>query len=75
MSSESLANLAKIGKLKAQPPTQAEFDGLLRSGRTRLKDAQNPASALESRFELVHGTPGRMIPGNEVRVANLRALC
>jgi hypothetical protein len=49
-----LANLAKIGKLKAEPPTQAEFDGLLRSGRTRLKDAQNPANALESRFDLAY---------------------
>ena len=54
MSSESLANLAKIGKLKAEPPAQAEFDGLLRSGRTRLKDAQNPANALESRFDLAY---------------------
>ena len=49
-----MANLAKIGKLKAQPPTRAEFDGLLRSGRTRLKDAQNPANALESRFDLAY---------------------
>ena len=49
-----MANLAKIGKLKAEPPAQAEFDRLLRSGRTRLKDAQNPANALESRFDLAY---------------------
>ena len=49
-----MANLAKIGKLKAEPPAQAEFDGLLRSGRTRLEDAQYPANALESRFDLAY---------------------
>ena len=54
MTSEQLANLVKIGKLKAEPANQAEFDGLLRSGRTRLKDAQNPVNALESRFDLAY---------------------
>jgi len=49
-----LANLAKIGSLKAEPPAQAEFDGLLRSGRTRLNDALNAANALESRFTLAY---------------------
>jgi hypothetical protein len=54
MSSENLANLAKIGKLKAEPPAQPEFDGLLRAGRTRLNDAKNTANALESRFDLAY---------------------
>lgn len=54
MNSENLANLAKIGKLKAEPPAQPEFDGLLRAGRTRLNDANNPANALESRFDLAY---------------------
>ena len=49
-----MANLAKIGSLKAEPPAQAEFDGLLRSGRTRLNDALNAANALESRFTLAY---------------------
>ncbi len=49
-----MANLAKIGKLKAEPPAQAEFDGLLHSGRIRLKDARNAANALESRFDLAY---------------------
>jgi hypothetical protein len=45
--------LAGPGKaLRAEPPDAAEFVGLLRSGRTRLKDAGNPALALESRFDL-----------------------
>jgi hypothetical protein len=54
MSSENLANLAKIGKLKAEAPAQAEFDALLKSGKIKLNDAQNPANALESRFDLAY---------------------
>ena len=49
-----MANLSKIGSLKPEPPAQAEFDGLLRSGRTRLNDALNTAIALESRFTLAY---------------------
>jgi hypothetical protein len=48
-----LDNLAGPGKpLRAEPPDAAEFAGLLRSGRTRLKDASNKSLALESRFDL-----------------------
>lgn len=54
MTSKNLENLAKIGKLKAEPPAQAEIDGLLRSGSTRLNDARKPANALESRFDLAY---------------------
>ncbi len=54
MGSENLANLAKIGKLKVEPPAQEEFEGLLQSGKTRLKDALNMANALESRFDLAY---------------------
>lgn len=52
--SSPLDNLARIGQLKAEPPAQAEFDGLLRSGRVRLADAQNRALSLESRFDLAY---------------------
>lgn len=38
--------------LRAEPPDAAEFAGLLRSGRARLKDASNKGLALESRFDL-----------------------
>ena len=48
--SNSLENLAKIGQLKAEPPSQGEIDGLIASGRKRLKDAKNSANALESRL-------------------------
>ena len=45
MTSSSLDNLVRVGQLKTEPPTQAEFDGLVRSGRVRLADAGNPAIA------------------------------
>ena len=54
MTSSPLDNLVRIGLLKAEPPVQAEFDGLVRSGRVRLMDAENPVLALESRFDLAY---------------------
>jgi hypothetical protein len=54
MSSENLANLVKIGRLKSEPPAQKEFDGLLRAARIGLTDAQKLALALESRFSLAY---------------------
>lgn len=54
MVSLPLDNLVRIGKLKAEPPAQAELDGLARSGSVRLRDAQNSALSLESRFDLAY---------------------
>lgn len=54
MISPELENLARIGKLKREPPSAPEFDGLLRSGAARLADAVNPALAPESRFDLAY---------------------
>ena len=54
MSSSPLDNLVRVGQLKTEPPVQAEFDGLLRSGRVRLTDVENPALALKSRFDLAY---------------------
>jgi hypothetical protein len=51
---ETLQNLAKIGKLKPEPPDQGEFDGLVRSAGRKLPDAQNPALAPDSRFILAY---------------------
>ncbi|MBI4990209.1 MAG: hypothetical protein HZC23_15450 [Rhodocyclales bacterium] len=51
---ESLQNLQKIGQIKAEPPDQVEFDGLVRSARRKLPDADNPALSLESRFTLAY---------------------
>jgi hypothetical protein len=54
MTSRELENLLRIGLLKAEPPAQAEFDGLVRSGQARLADARNPYLARESRFDLAY---------------------
>jgi hypothetical protein len=54
MTSLPLDNLICIGQIKTEPPKQAKFDGLVRSGRVRLTDAENPVPALESRFDLAY---------------------
>ncbi len=51
---KQLDNLVRIGKLKAEPPTKAEFDGLVRSGRARLKDAETPQLSVYGRFDLAY---------------------
>ena len=48
------ANLARIGKLKTEPPASSELQGLLRSGSVRLADAQRAELNLESRFDLAY---------------------
>ena len=53
--SSNLENLAKIGQLKAEPPSQSEIDGLLALGRKRLKDAKNSVNELENRFDMAYG--------------------
>jgi hypothetical protein len=50
----ALENLVRIGKLKNEPASAAEFDGLVRSGRARLHDAENISLNLESRFDLAY---------------------
>ena len=52
MTSPNLENLAKIGKLKKEAVSQAEFDGLVKSGRARLSDARTAKLSRESRFDL-----------------------
>lgn len=54
MTREKLENLARIGQLKAQPPTEEEVNGLLSSGKTRLEDARREDLSLESRFDLAY---------------------
>ena len=50
-----LDNLTGPGRaLAAEPPDAKEFAGLKRSGLVRLKDAENPANSLESRFDLAY---------------------
>jgi len=54
MTSLQLNNLVKTGSLKAEPGSQTEFDGMLRSGRARLIDARNETLSIESRFDLAY---------------------
>lgn len=50
-----LDNLAGPGKsLRREPPDAQEYEGLVRSGRVRLADAQKTANSLESRFDLAY---------------------
>lgn len=54
MSAPELDNLVRIGQLKAEPGTRAEFYGLVDSARKRLADARNKSLAPESRFDLAY---------------------
>ena len=50
-----LDRLAGAGKpLSVEPPDAKEIEGLIRSGRRRLKDAGNLSLAVESRFDLAY---------------------
>jgi hypothetical protein len=54
MSLPALNNLVRIGSLKHEPMAREEFEGLLRSGKIRLKDAQTVSLSMESRFDLAY---------------------
>ena len=54
-SSSPLERLAAPGNVLAKEPLDAkEFAGLVRSGLARLKDAENEANSLDSRFDLAY---------------------
>jgi hypothetical protein len=54
MTLPELENLLAAGKLKREPVTQTEFNGLVHSGEARLIDARKKDLSLESRFDLVY---------------------
>lgn len=54
MSSAELENLAKIGKLKREPPSAPELQGLHKSAAARLADAVRGELSFESRFDLAY---------------------
>jgi hypothetical protein len=60
MSRPELDNLVRINKLKLEPPRRAEFDGMVRSARTRLVDAQNEDLDSDSQFDLAYGAAHRL---------------
>lgn len=43
------------GVLGTEAPDAKEFDGLVRSGLARLRDAEKQENSLESRFDLAYG--------------------
>ena len=49
-----LESLVRIRQLKTEKPAQSEIDGLRRSGKIRLRDAQNLELGVESRFDLAY---------------------
>jgi hypothetical protein len=54
MPHQQLDNLVLIGKLKPEPPPEAECQGLMSSGFRRLEDADRKELSLESRFDLAY---------------------
>jgi hypothetical protein len=68
MPSAELDNLVSIGKLTREAPADAEYQGLLKSGKARLADARSGKLALESRFDLAYSA------AHAVALAALRRL-
>jgi hypothetical protein len=54
MPQQQLDNLVRIGKLKAEASSNFEIDGLMRSGKARLRDAGLEALSIDSRFDLAY---------------------
>jgi len=54
MSIDQLDNLVKIGRLKAEPPSDREISGLIKSGLARLQDSKSESLHIESRFDLAY---------------------
>lgn len=54
MSLENLDNLVKTNQLKIEAFDESEFNGLLKSGKVRLKDANNDKLDIESKFLLAY---------------------
>ena len=52
---ENLNNLVKIGKLKLEPPDQAEFDGMISSAKRRLQDTSVVGLSEEGKFSSAYG--------------------
>lgn len=55
MATEALANLARIGQLKAEPRNPAEVARMLTLARTRLADAQLAHVSVDGRFASSYG--------------------
>jgi hypothetical protein len=60
MGKPELDNLVRIKKLKLEPASRAEFDGMVRSSQTRLADAENESIDEDSQFDLAYGAAHRL---------------
>ena len=54
MRSTELDNLVRIGRLKREPPSEREQQGLLDSARARLADSGQASLSFDSRFDLAY---------------------
>ena len=52
MGKQELDNLVKIGNLKVETASRKEFDGMVKSARRGLVDAQNKSIETDSQFDL-----------------------
>ena len=59
MGKQELDNLVMIGKLKAEPPSRPEYNGMLTAARTSLTDAQKDLDP-DSKFTLAYGAAHRL---------------
>ncbi len=60
MGKPELDNLVRIKRLKLEPGSRAEFDGMVRSARTHLADAQDESIDTDSQFDLAYGAAHRL---------------
>jgi hypothetical protein len=60
MGKQELDNLVRIKRLKLEPGSRAEFDGMVHSARTHLADAQNESIDTDSQFDLAYGAAHRL---------------
>jgi hypothetical protein len=54
MSRQELDNLVKIGNLKKESSSRIEYDGMVKSARRGLADAQNHSIQTDSQFDLAY---------------------
>ena len=60
MGKQELDNLVRINRLKVEPGRRAEFDGMVSSARTHLRDSQNDSIDRDSQFDLAYGAAHRL---------------
>ncbi|WP_027951267.1 hypothetical protein [Haliea salexigens] len=52
---DALDNLVRINQLNAEPPDQAEFEGMLKAASAKLQDAHLAGLSKDSQFTLAYG--------------------